>query len=282
MSKLIKILVLAVAVIGFGSMANAADLFTITTTTSEGLNGSVFAVTPDGAALAAAATAYDTAGSLNTSALNVIPNGNNGSFGYDPTPNSGFSTGFNQTGVADAFSYGSGGPFLPGIGGNTLDPQTAPADPTTGDTIDQIVSKYTASSQFAQNFHSAVSVNNNSDSDPGNGNADTLFTLEQGDMNLLGTAAPVSGDPYQILKISLGTSSSAVVGDNVSGEAATGGSIAFGGQGIHQLIQQDVQTGPFTSCMDCLDAVIGPVIIQSTTDDIGLGGIIDPVVTPGP
>ena len=278
MNNAIKMLVLAFAVIGFGSMAYAQDTFTITTTTSEGLNGSVFAVTPDSTALAAAATALP----LGTSALNMIPNGNNGSFGYDPTPNSGFSTGFNQTGVADAFSYGTGGPFLPGIGGNTLDPQTAPGDPTTGDTIDQIVSKYTASSHFAQNFHSAVSVNNNSDSDPGNGNADTLFTLEQGDLNLLGSAAPVSGDPLHILKISLGTSSSAVVGDNVSGEAATGGSIAFGGQGIHQLIQQDVQTGPFTSCMDCLDAVIGPVIIQQTTDDIGLGTLFDTVPSPGP
>jgi hypothetical protein len=281
MNNAIKMLVLAVAVISFGSMAYAQDTFTNTNTASEGLNGPVFAVTPDGAALAAAATAYDTAGTLNTSALNMIPNGNNGSFGYDPTPDSGFSTAFDQTGVANAFSYGSG-PFIPGFGGSSLDPQTAPPDATTGDTIDQIVSKYTASSQFAQNFHSAVSVNNNPDSDPGNGNAETLFTLEQGDMNLAGSAPPVSGDPLQILKISLGTSSSAVVGDNVSGDAATGGGIAFGGQGIHQLIQQDVGTGPFTSCLDCLDPVIGPVIIQSTTDDIGSGSIPDSVIVPGP
>ncbi|HET6369670.1 MAG TPA: hypothetical protein VFG95_00640 [Nitrospiria bacterium] len=280
MKNTIKMLVLAVAVIGFGSLANAQDLFTNTTTTNEGLNGSLMAVTPDANALAAAATTYDTAGSLQTSALNMIPNGNNGSFGYDPTPNSGFSTAFDQTGVADAFSYGSG-PFVPGFGGSSLNPQTAPGDPTTGDTIDQIVSKYTASGNFAQNMHSAVTVNNNPDSDPGNGNADTLFTLEQGDLNLAGTAAPVSGDPLQILKISLGTSSSAVVGDNVSGEAATGGGIAFGGEGIHQLVQQSVGTGPFTSCLDCLSAVIGPVIIQQTTDT-GPNFTPDTVVHPGP
>ena len=141
MKNTIKMLVLAVAVIGFGSLANAQDLFTNTTTTNEGLNGSLMAVTPDANALAAAATTYDTAGSLQTSALNMIPNGNNGSFGYDPTPNSGFSTAFDQTGVADAFSYGSG-PFVPGFGGSSLNPQTAPGDPTTGDTIDQLCSEH--------------------------------------------------------------------------------------------------------------------------------------------
>ena len=236
-------------VIGFGSRAYAQDIFTVNNTQSEGLNGSLMAVTPDGAALAAAATTYDSAGSLQTAALNMIPNGNNGSFGYDPTPNSGFSTAFNQTGVADAFSYGSG-PFLPGFGGSTLDPQTAPGDPTTGDTIDQIVSNYTASGNFAQNMHSVV-----------NPNSIPLFTLEQGDMNLASSAAPVSGDPLQILKISSGTSPAP--------------------SGLHQLIQQDVGTGPFSSCMDCLAPVIGPVIIQQTVDT-GPNFTPDTVVHPGP
>lgn len=279
MKNAIKMLVLALLVVGVGSMAYAADLFTLTQTANEGLNGSAMAVTPNAAALATAATTYDTNGTLDTAALNMIPNGNNGQFGYDPTPDSGFSATFNQTGVANAFGYGSG-PFLGCAPTCSSNPQTAPSDTTTGDTVDQIVSKYTASSSFAQNFISAVTVNSNPGSDPGNGNADTLFTLEQGDMAMganTGTGQNgVVGETLQILKISLGTSSSAAVGDNVSGPTN-----AVGGSGIHQLVQQDVGTGPFSSCLDCLDPIIGPVVIQSTTDT-GANFTPDTVVHPGP
>jgi hypothetical protein len=253
MKNFMKPFVLAVLVVGVSSIAFAqgsqgpGDLFTVTETISTGLNGSLMAVTPSASALALAATTYP----LQTSAEAMIPftgGGNNGG-AFGPA----LATNFNQTGVADAFGYGSG-PFLfpPGSPGNV--PQGVPGGPdgpqppgggSVASTptnefqqIDQVVGKYTASSGFSQNFFTAVqrpplATNNNVSSG--------LFTLEQGDTDMNGDGGPAALDQQAFKTQVLFKNGVALDPD------------------IMQLVQQDLgSVGPFSSCMNCFPGnVIG-------------------------
>jgi hypothetical protein len=243
MKNLMKVLVLTVLFLGVGTGVYAQDVFTISNTISEGLNGGLMTVTPDGSALAAAATAYGTDGTLNSSALAMIPFTGGGANGGGFNPGNGLTTNFNQTGVANAFGYGSG-PFLfpAGSAGNV--PQGVPGGPV-GPTppgggsvastptnefqqIDQVVGKYTASSGFAQNFFTAIqrpasATNNNASSG--------LSTLEQGDNDMGGDASGQS----QVFK------SQVLFKNGVAQDPD-----------VVQLVQQDLGgVGPFSSCMNC-------------------------------
>jgi hypothetical protein len=252
MKNSMKVLVLALLVLGMGTAAYAQDVFTLTETVNEGLNGALMAVTPDGTALAIAATTYGTDGTLNASALAMIPftggGANGGAFG----PGNGLTTNFNQTGVANAFGYGSG-PFLFPAGSPGNVPQGVPGGPV-GPTppgggsiastptnefqqIDQVVGKYTASSGFAQNFFTAVQRLASQTSDVASG----LFTLEQGDNDMEGVGSALAEDK-QVFKTQ-------VLFKNGVAEDPD----------IMQLVQQEIGgLGPFSSCMNCFPGnVIG-------------------------
>jgi hypothetical protein len=258
-----KVLVLAVMVLGVGTGAFAQDVFTINETINEGLNGALMAVTPDGTLLANASVVYGTDGTLNGSALAMIPFTGGGANGGGFNPGNGLTTNFNQTGVANAFGYGSG-PFLfpAGSAGNV--PQGVPGGPVgptppgggsiastpsgagfEGQQIDQVVGKYTASSGFAQNFFTAIqrpatATNNNQSSG--------LFTLEQGDddMENVGTAS----EDKQVFKTQV---------------LFKGGTAAD--PDVMQLVQQEIGgVGPFSSCMNCF-----PGNVVGVTGDTPLG-----------
>jgi hypothetical protein len=260
MKNTMKLFVLAVLIVGVSSMAFAqgtqgpGDLFTITETVSTGLSGSLMAVTPSGSALALAATTYGTDGTLQSSALAMIPftggGANGGAFG----PQNGLTTNFNQTGVANAFAYGTG-PFLFPAGSPGNVPQGVPGGPV-GPTppgggsiastptnefqqIDQVVGKYTASSGFAQNFFTAVqrpasATNNTSTSG--------LSTIEQGDNDMEGLGTANLGEDQQVFKTQ-------VLFKNGVAEDPD----------VMQLVQQQIGgVGPFSTCMNCFPGnVIG-------------------------
>jgi hypothetical protein len=280
MKNIVKALVLAMLVLGMGTGVYAqvlpvineneaelgpGDLFTVTDVDFTGLNGSLMAVTPNASALALASVTYGLDGTLNDAALSMIPFTGGGANGGGFNPGNGLTTNFNQTGVADAFGYGSG-PFLFPAGSPGNVPQGVPGGPVgptppgggsiastpsgagfEGQQIDQVVGKYTASSGFAQNFFTAVqrpatATNNTASSG--------LFTLEQGDIDPRCDSAGCQ-----------------------AGEEATGGPrfLTFKSQvlfkngvaldpDIMQLIQQQVSpgTGPFSTCMNCFPGnVIG-------------------------
>jgi hypothetical protein len=245
-----KISILAALVLGMVTGAYAQDLFTVTETVSEGLNGSLMVVTPSGSALANAAVVIGIDGTLNDSALAMMPFTGGGANGGGFDPGNGLTTNFNQTGVADAFGYGTG-PFLFPAGSPGNVPQGVPGGPA-GPTppgggsiastptnefqqIDQIVGKFTASSGFVQNFYSivqrpATATNDNMSSG--------LFSLEQGD-DLDGTD-PNAQD--QVFKQ----------------EVLHMNGVAFDPD-VVQLVQQEIGgVGPFSSCMNCFPGnVIG-------------------------
>jgi hypothetical protein len=255
MKNIMKLLVLSVVVMGFGTQAFAQpapcnanggggtsglDCFTLSNTIETGLFGDLMAVTPDGEALADASVVYNSSG-LYDAAQRMMPNGGV----VVANPGSGLGTGFNQTGVANAFGYGSG-PFMFPTGSPGNCPQgvgpTCPAGilPPGGGTsastptnefqqIDQIVGKYTASGGFAQNFFTAIqrpalATNNNMSSG--------LSTLEQGDTDLGGGSSPGGSQAFK----------SQVVFKN---------GVALDPD-VMQLVQQDIEgVGPFSSCMNC-------------------------------
>jgi hypothetical protein len=225
------------------------DLFTITETVSTGLNGSLMTVTPSGSALALAATTYP----LQTSAEAMIPFTGGGANGGGFNPGNGLTTNFNQTGVADAFGYGSG-PFIFPAGSPGNVPQGVPGGPA-GPTppgggsiastpsnefqqIDQVVGKYTASSGFAQNFFTAVQrpalLTTNT--------ASGLFTLEQGDSDMEGLGTANAGEDQQVFKTQVLFKNGVALDPDVM-----------------QLVQQQIgNVGPFSSCMNCFPGnVIG-------------------------
>jgi hypothetical protein len=249
MKNIMKLFVLAVLIVGMSSMAFAqgtqgpGDLFTVTETVSTGLNGSLMTVTPSGSALALAATTYP----LDSSAAAMMANGGV----VIANPGSGLGTNFNQTGVADAFGYGSG-PFMfpTGSAGNCpqgvtgCGPAGLPIPPGGGTSastptnefqqIDQVVGKYTASSGFAQNFFTAIQRPANLTTNTSSG----LSTLEQGDSDMEGTASGES----QVFKTQVLFKNGVALDPDVM-----------------QLVQQDLGgVGPFSSCMNCFPGnVIG-------------------------
>jgi hypothetical protein len=255
MKNIMKLFVLAVLIVGMSSVAFAqgtqgpGDLFTVTETVSTGLSGSLMAVTPSGSALALAATTYGTDGTLQASAQAMMPNGGV----VVANPGSGLTTNFNQTGVANAFGYGAGGPFmfpagspgnLPQGATNGGPPGSLPpggiGTPAVGtptnefQQIDQVVGKYTASSGFAQNFFTSIQRGALKTNDTSSG----IFTLEQGDNDMENNG----GEDQQVVKTQV---------------LFAGGTTAD--PDIINLVQQDIGgVGPFSSCMNCFPGnVIG-------------------------
>jgi hypothetical protein len=304
MKNIMKLLVLSVIVLGFGSQAFAQpapcnanggggtsglDCFTLSNTISTGLNGDLMVVTPDGAALAAAAVAYDTNGSLQAAANSMITTGGAGVFNAA----AGLATNFNQTGVANAFGYGTG-PFMfpagsagncpQGVGNGCGPPGTLPpgggtsaSTPTNEfQSIDQIVGKYTASSGFAQNFFTAVqrpanATNNNMSSG--------LSTLEQGDIDMGNGSSPGGNQAFK----------QQVLFKNGVAEDPD----------VVQLVQQDIEgVGPFSSCMNCFPGNVvgvsgdttgfgpqdgGEQVLYNSTVTLSNPGFVQDVVShPGP
>jgi hypothetical protein len=253
MKSIKKISILAALVLGMVTGAYAQDLFTVTETVSEGLNGSLMVVTPSGSALANAAVVI-LGGTLDDSALTMMPFTGGGANGGGFNPGNGLTTNFNQTGVADAFAYGTG-PFLFPAGSPGDVPQGVPGGPA-GPTppgggsiastptnefqqIDQVVGKFTASSGFVQNFYSivqrpALATDNNG--------SRGLFTLEQGDSDMEGLGTANTGEDRQVFKQQV---------LHMNG-------VAFDPD-VVQLVQQEIGgVGPFSSCMNCFPGnVIG-------------------------
>jgi hypothetical protein len=291
MKNIMKLLVLSVVVLGFGSQAFAQpapcnanggggtsglDCFTLSNTIETGLMGDLMAVTPDGEALADASVVYNSSG-LYDAALAMIPftGGNGGGF----NPANGLTTNFNQTGVANAFGYGSG-PFMfpagsPGTCAQGVGPTCPPGIlPPGGGTsastptnefqsIDQIVGKYTASGGFAQNFFTAIqrpalATNNNMSTG--------LSTLEQGDTDMGGGSSPGGNQAFK-------------------SQVAFANGVALDPD-VVQLVQQDIEgVGPFSSCMNCFPGnVVGvsgdtPLGLYPNGQQGGIGVLYNSTVT---
>jgi len=278
---------------GFFGSPSGGDCFNNNLTVSSGLNGTNFTVIPVPTAIAQFATTIN-AGTLTNAARLAIPNVYVNSTSWDfigcpggtavcngtESPAQGWlmtniATRNGQSQVANMFGYGVG-PFLLGTGAAGTEPQTAPTDVTSTDQIDQLVSKYTASGSFAQNFFTVVRVNVVGQPICGTVATCASFqTIEQGDSamgSIPGTAgvdsttgAGVAGQTAQVFK---------------STEFATGGV----DDGAKQLVQQDMGTGKFSSCWNCSpsNTILGPVPFISTVTNTPAPFTADTVTHPGP
>ena len=279
----------------FGSPAGG-DCFNNNLTVSSGLNGTNFTVIPVPTAIAQLATTIN-AGTLTNAARLAIPNVYVNSTSWDfigcpggtsacnntESPQQGWQmttigTRNGQSQVANMFGYGVG-PFLLGTGAAGTEPLTAPTDTISTDQIDQLVSKYTASGSFAQNFITVVRVNVVGQPICGLNTVATCAsfqTIEQGDSAMgsipgtvagqdSSTGAGVAGQTSQVFK---------------SAEFATGGV----DDGAKQLVQQDMGTGKFTSCWNCdpSNVLLGPVPFISTVTNTPSPFTADTVTHPGP
>lgn len=278
MTKIMKQLVLTVLIVGVGTSAYALDTFTNSTTLNAGLNAADMAVTPSGAALANAAIPATGPSSADGTKMMPMGGANNNN------PGSGLRADFNSTGVANAFAYnvagsafqfptGAGGATPQGTaGGGTTTCPTCPPPPDpspnpNNSRVDQLVSKYTASSGFTQNFHN-LRVITSTATNPGGANQSVgLLTLEQGDSDMENEGGFQTGF-FQVFK--------SEVRDRNGAESGNGGLT-----GVGQLVQQsDPDIGPFSSCLECNN--VTPVVAFFARQDTGPSFTPDTVSHPGP